>query len=62
MPERLQDIYGRKEGKRREMGKKIMEGRGKGRKGEWSEDKIERKLRRKIKDHSKKPTETAFIA
>ena len=35
MPERLQDIYGRKnEGKRREMGKKIMEGRGKGRREE----------------------------
>jgi len=29
VPERLQDIYGRKEGKRREMGKKMMKGRGK---------------------------------
>lgn len=35
VPERLQDIYGRKnEGKGKEMGKKIMEGRGKERREE----------------------------
>lgn len=42
--------------------KKVRGRGGKGRKGEWGEDKIERTLRRKIKDHSKKPTEKAFIA
>ena len=43
MPERLQDIYGRKEGKRREMGKKIIEGRGKGRREERKKEESKEK-------------------